>query len=76
VLKHALRCWIDNGRGNQMPWEFKLLLGDKAMVREEIDWTRFLPDDDVTGWLSMDLGTRFMKICPLAAYPGREAATM
>jgi len=64
--------WIDNGSGKQERWELMLLLDNKTLVREEIDWAQFLPAEDVTGWLSMDFQTRFMKICQLAAHPDHE----
>ncbi len=62
------RVWIDDGNRHQTCWNFALLLGDKALNREEVPWNQMLPGEDVTGWLFMDFQTKFMKIHPAAAH--------
>lgn len=67
------RAWV--GRDGQECWQFALYLGP-ARPREQIDWAAVLPPEDVTGWLSMDFRTKFMKLNPLAARAdGEPAAT-
>ncbi|HEY0008680.1 MAG TPA: hypothetical protein VGB55_08155 [Tepidisphaeraceae bacterium] len=45
-------------------WQFIVYLGG-ARQREKTDWPAMLPAEDVTGWLSLDFGTKFMKVNPL-----------
>lgn len=66
------RVWF--GRTGQEPWDFVLLAGRERRVREDIDWEALLPARDVTGWLSLDPGTRFMKVNPAAASPDNVVA--
>jgi hypothetical protein len=69
------RVWIGDGSEYQQCWSFVLHLGGDTLIREEIDWPKFLPDPEVTGWLSMDFKTKFMKIRPAAAYPDLEPSS-
>lgn len=48
------RAWVCfNSR--QEKWTFDLLLPASVSTRDKIDWSRLLPADDVTAWLSVDL---------------------
>jgi hypothetical protein len=69
------RVWIGVGSERQECWSFVLHLGGDTLIREEIDWPKFLPDPNVTGWLSMDSKTKFMKIRPTVAYPDLEPSS-
>jgi hypothetical protein len=60
------QVWMAFGQQRQQPWNFVVYLGP-ARSREEIDWAAMLPREDVTGWLSLDFQTKFMKVNPFAA---------
>lgn len=67
--------WLAFGRGRQECWQFVMYLGP-SRPREAVDWAALLPAEDVTGWLSLDFGTKFMKVDPSGAYAdGEPAAT-
>ncbi|HEX8914832.1 MAG TPA: hypothetical protein VF796_20940 [Humisphaera sp.] len=59
------RAWVGTGSRHQESWDFTLVVGD---AHEPEDWTVLLPPDDVTGWLSLDVAAKKMKIDPRAAY--------
>jgi hypothetical protein len=64
------RVWLARGGREQWAWAFNLILTPDALSdRGEVDWTRLLPPDDVTGWLSLDWAGKTMKVVPSAAYP-------
>ena len=54
-------------------WDFALYLGP-ARPRDQIEWATLLPAKDLTGWLSLDFKTKFMKVNPAAARPDAEPA--
>jgi len=58
--------WMAFGQERQKYWSFALHLGT-ARPREQIDWPASLPAENLTGWLSLDFTTKFMKVNPLAA---------
>lgn len=66
------RAWIQRGH-DQEAWPFTLQIGRGITSRDEIDWARLLPAEDVTGWLSIDLQRKTLKIDPAAAYPDLPA---
>src|SRR4051794_8272972 len=61
------RAWMAFGQGRQESWRFILHL-EPAASREAIDRAAMLPAEDVTGWLSLDFDTGFMKVDPRGAY--------
>lgn len=61
------RVWLAWGSQQQECWDFVLLLGDKTLVRERVDWEKMLPPEDVMGWMSLDFKTKFMTVRPSAA---------
>lgn len=61
------RAWC--GPSGQERWAFTLLLDRGVDARDMIDWSRLLPADDVTGWLTPELQDKTMKIDPSSAYP-------
>jgi hypothetical protein len=73
----AGRVWMDpgKGKGDQVLWNFVLLLGPRPMDRDEVQWSELLPAEDATGWLFLDFDRRFMKIKLSAAHPDLPAAT-
>jgi hypothetical protein len=62
------RVWIGIGSKQQQEWSFELFAGP---VRnwEDLDWGSLLPAEDVTGWLSVNLERKILKIDPAAASP-------
>jgi hypothetical protein len=70
------RVWLAFGSQSQECWQFVVHLGGEHLCREEIEWSGLLPAGDVTGWLSLDFDTKFMKINPQGAdADGEPAAT-
>ena len=67
------QVWMAFGQERQELWNFVVYLGP-ARPRKEIDWAAALPGEDVTGWLSLDFETKFMKVNPFAAHPDGEPA--
>jgi hypothetical protein len=67
------QVWMAFGQERQELWKFIVYLGP-ARSREEIDWTAMLPGEDVTGWLSLDFQTKFMKVNPFVAHLDGEPA--
>jgi hypothetical protein len=67
------KAWMALGRERQELWDFVVHLGP-ARPREQIDRAAMLPPDDVTGWLSLDFETKFMKVDPFVAHPDGESA--
>ncbi|HYE21458.1 MAG TPA: hypothetical protein VEA69_23625 [Tepidisphaeraceae bacterium] len=65
------RVWLTFGDGRQECWNFVVYVG-AARPREAVDWAVLVPAEDVTGWLSLDFETRFLKVDPLAAHADRE----
>ena len=65
------RVWLVFGKKEEC-WDFSLLIGGNAANRNEIAWESALPDEDVTGWLSLDFDKRFMRIKPASGYPDPE----
>ena len=59
------------GQERQELWDFVVYLGP-ARPREQINCTALLPPEDVTGWLSLDFETKFMKVNPFVAHPDGE----
>ena len=46
----------------------------KARPRDEIEWPALVPAEDVTGWLSLNFDTKFMKVNAFGAYSDDEAS--
>jgi hypothetical protein len=65
--------WIAYSRKTQECWRFALLLGNETVVRDQVQWETMMPGENVTGWLSLDFKTKFMKIDPFSSHPDREA---
>ncbi|MBS0261461.1 MAG: hypothetical protein JSS02_05845 [Planctomycetes bacterium] len=64
-------CWI--GRSpDESEWEFALFLPNSVRSREEIDWARLLPPENVTRWLAFDEQRQYIEIDPAAAVPDLE----
>ncbi|MEV2240614.1 hypothetical protein [Micromonospora sp. NPDC049891] len=61
------RAWC--GPSGQEPWQFVLFIGPGTRTPAEIPWAALLPDDRVTGWLSLDPRHRTMLVNPLAGHP-------
>jgi hypothetical protein len=61
--------WIGRGPRHQEEWDFTLILAPHTRTPDQIDWPTLLPQEDVTGWLSIDAERKTMTINPLAAYP-------
>lgn len=55
--------WIGNGR-RQDRWAFELMLGHQARSLEDVRWAALLPPDGETGWLSVDVDLRRVRIVP------------
>jgi hypothetical protein len=62
--------WMASGPRQEL-WDFVVHLGPER-PRDQVEWVTLLPADDVTGWLSLDFATRFMKVDPTAARPDAE----
>ena len=67
------QVWMAFGQERQELWSFVVYLG-AARPRDEIDWAAVLPPEEVTGWLSLDFETKFMKVNPFVAHPDGEPA--
>ena len=67
------KVWMALGQERQELWNFAVSLG-LARPREQIDWAALLPAEDVTGWLSLDFDTKFMKVNSFVAHPDGEPA--
>ncbi len=67
------KVWMAFGQQRQELWNFVVYLGS-ARPREQIDWTELLPAEDVTGWLSLNFETKFMKVNPFVTRPDSEPA--
>ena len=63
--------WMAFDQERQELWDFVVYLGP-ARPREQIDWAALLPAEDLTGWLSLDFETKFMKVDPFVAHPDGE----
>ncbi len=70
------RAWIGgcigDRSGAQHEWDFILFVGRRAASASQVNWDPLLPADDVTGWLSVELKRKLLKINPQAAYPDRQ----
>jgi hypothetical protein len=64
------RAWI--GKDGQGEWEFELIVRRAIEAWEEVNWDELLPGEDVTGWMSVNLERKLMKIDPSAAYPDKD----
>jgi hypothetical protein len=62
------KAWICNGP-LQDEWDFALLLPGPAQSPEEIDWASLLPPENVTRWMALDEGRRYIEIEPAVAVP-------
>lgn len=49
-----------------------LIAGNRVRSWDDADWDALLPPDDVTGWLSLDVDEKTLRIDPAAAYPDAE----
>jgi len=49
-------------------WEFELIVRRRIEAWENVNWDELLPGEDVTGWMSVDLQRKLLKIDPAAAY--------
>ncbi|HWE94327.1 MAG TPA: hypothetical protein VG269_10210 [Tepidisphaeraceae bacterium] len=67
------RVWMAHGK-DQQAWDFTLVLRSPWRAREEIDWGALVLAEDITGWLSIDVIRKSMKIDPRAGYPDRAVA--
>jgi len=63
--------WMGIGGKNQESWHFSFHF-ENVCRREEIDWASLLPGENVTGWLSMNIHRKTMKITPQAALPDKS----
>jgi len=57
------------GATGQEQWEYELRLRKRHARREEIDWALYLPPENVTGWLSVDVARRRLMVDPMAGVP-------
>ena len=55
-------AWM--GVDGQERWKFTLFVGRRVNSTGELDWDRLLPPEEVSGWLSLDLGRRTVVIDP------------
>lgn len=62
------RVWMGQGPRHQEPFEFTLQLTHAKEDREQVDWARLLPGDEITDWLSIDFDKKV-----LAMDPGRSS---
>ncbi len=58
--------WICSGP-RQHRWEFRLDLGRTVDRSADVRWANLLPADDATGWLTVDLEGRRIRINPSQA---------
>lgn len=65
-------AWV--GRDGQQPWQFVLLMG-RCPSREDVDWAALLPAADATGWLSVDVARKALKLDPLRPRPDAGPST-
>jgi hypothetical protein len=56
-------AWIGNG-SKQERWAFELVLTDPVARREDVKWGDLMPREDVTGWLSIELEARQLRMAP------------
>lgn len=63
------QVWIGVGPREHESWGFTLVLKQKAADRASVPWQELLPADDVTGWMTVDLGGRRMAVDPGSAVP-------
>ena len=64
------RAWI--GHDGQGLWEFELIARERIEAWEDVNWDQLLPGEDVTGWMSLDLERKVLKMDPGAAYPDKD----
>jgi hypothetical protein len=67
----TIKGWVWMGiieSSRQETWRFSLFIEEKQS-RDGIDWAELLPNDDVTGWLSIDVQHKLIEIDPRSAYP-------
>jgi hypothetical protein len=62
------KAWIGNGP-RQAEWDFALLLPRPCHTREEIDWAALLPPANVTRWMTVEEGHRYIEMEPAVAAP-------
>ena len=61
------RMWL--GRSGQDEWRFDLLLPGPIGSVDDVDWSELLPDEDVTGWLDIDVRAQRVTVTPASANP-------
>ena len=59
----AGHVWICTGR-QQDRWEFWLDIRDLVGAKEDVPWAKLLPNDEMTGWLIVDVNGRKIHINP------------
>jgi len=57
------RAWICDGP-KQEEWDFTLFLMPPVASRSEIDWSSYLPPENVSHWLAVDLALKRIEIEP------------
>lgn len=58
-------AWIGTG-ARQARWEFRLDLPGTVLSRTDVLWAELLPPDDRSGWLTIDVERRVIRIDPSA----------
>jgi len=65
------RAWI--GKDGQGKWEFELIVRRRIGAWEDVPWDELLPAEDVTGWMSVDLEGKILKMDPAVTYPDADS---
>src|SRR5687768_16326717 len=61
-------AWIVRDQ-DQQEWEFILFLPHSCASREEIEWEKLLPAENMTKWMAVDRETKRIQFEPTAAKP-------
>lgn len=61
-------AWICPGQ-DQQKWRFTLVLDGSPDSRENIEWSKQLPPENVTRWMVLDFDRRFIEVEPGVAVP-------
>ncbi len=56
-------------------WDFELIVRRRIEAWEDVRWDELLPADDMTGWMSVDLERKVLKIDSAAAYPDGDQSS-
>jgi len=56
-------AWIGSAPKSE-EWAFELVLSGAVPRREDVVWDALMPPEDATGWLSIDVDERRIRIIP------------